>query len=211
MSEAKRITLLAGAGLSANAGLPMSVELATRLRMTLVELCHNSGATLEAVETRNQAKRWLALFHFLNGGVRFQEGILDRDPGRPVNIEQIAIAAEELHARTVNPLAPYAAGWHRRIDELERDEAAVLRSFVDYTYGRLQAELASPNDVSYLEGLKDLCIDGYGLDVFSLNYDLCIEMALTKASVAFTNGFDSTHWKPISLPYSRSSANSSMV
>ena len=197
MSDASRITLLAGAGLSANAGLPMSVALADRLRTRLIELTLTSEGTPDAVGEREQAKRWLALCHFLNGGVRFQEGILNRDPGRSVNIEQIAIAAEELYARTTNPLAPYAAGWHRRIDELEHEEPTLLRTFVDFTYGLLQEELQNPKDVSYLEGLKDLCIDGYGLDVFTLNYDLCIEMALTAASVKFINGFDpSGVWSP---------------
>jgi hypothetical protein len=61
----------------------------------------------------------------------------------------------------------------------------------------LQQELQNPKDVSYLEGLKDLCIDGHGLDVFTLNYDLCIELALTNASVKFINGFDFTGvWSP---------------
>jgi hypothetical protein len=197
MTEVDRITLLAGAGLSADAGLPMSVALATRLRAKLMELCVSTDATPDALELRTQAKRWLELFHFLNGGVRFQEGILNRDPGKPVNIEQIAIAAEELHARTTNPLAPYAAGWHRRIDELENQDPSLLRTFVNFTYGLLQEELQNPKDVSYLEGLKDLCIDGRGLDVFTLNYDLCIELALNKASVKFINGFDSTGvWSP---------------
>ncbi|MCL4853701.1 MAG: SIR2 family protein [Bryobacteraceae bacterium] len=197
MSERSRITLLAGAGLSANAGLPMSVALAERLRNRLIELSLTAEGTPDAAKGREQAKLWLSLFHFLNGGVRFQEGILNRDPGRPVNIEQIAIAAEELHARTRNPLAPYAAGWHRRIDELEHQDPTLLRTFVDFTYGLLQEELQSPKDVSYLEGLKDLCIDGCGLDVFTLNYDLCVEMALTAASVKFINGFDSAGvWSP---------------
>lgn len=186
MTRAHRIALLAGAGLSADAGLPMSVKLAQRLREKLIALVNVSEGNQDAVKTREQAKRWLALLHFLDGGVRFQEGILNRNPGNPVNIEQIAIAAEELHNRTTNPLAAYAAGWHRRIDEFENSDPTLLRSFVDFSYGLVEEELRNPKDVSYLEGLRDLCMDGGGLDIFTLNYDLCVEKALTAASAKFT-------------------------
>jgi NAD-dependent SIR2 family protein deacetylase len=199
MSEDNRVALLAGAGLSANAGLPMSVTLAARLRNTLVQLSQSAEGTEAARVDRERAKCWLALFNFLNGGVRFQEGVLDRNPDRPVNIEQVAIAAEELIARTRNPLAPYAAGWHRRIDELEQQDPLILKTFVEFTYSRLTEELTlkDPKRASYLEGLKDLCVDGCGLDVFTLNYDLCIETALTAAAVEFSNGFDSKGvWSP---------------
>jgi NAD-dependent SIR2 family protein deacetylase len=197
MTKCRRIALLAGAGLSADAGLPMSVELARRLREKLIALIHTSEGTQDAAKAREQAKRWLALFHFLDGGVRFQEGILNRDPGNSVNIEQIAIAAEELHNRTTNPLAAYAAGWHRRIDELENSDPMLLRSFVDFTYGSVDEQLRNPRDVSYLEGLRDLCIDGAGLDIFTLNYDLCVEKALSAASEKFANGFNEKGiWSP---------------
>jgi len=191
------IALLAGAGLSADAGLPMSVELARRLRKKLIARVELSEGTSAATVAREQARLWLALFHFLEGGVRFQEGILNRDPANSVNIEQIAIAAEELHSRSTNPLAAYAAGWHKRIDELEAADPGLLRSFVDFTYASVEQELRNPSDVSYLEGLRDLCSDGSGLDIFSLNYDLCVEKALSAASEKFVNGFNKDGvWSP---------------
>jgi hypothetical protein len=199
MSEENRIALLAGAGLSANAELPMSVALADRLRSTLMQLGQSTEGTEAARVARERAKHWLALYNFLNGGVRFQEGVLDRNPDRPVNIEQVAIAAEELIARSRNPLAAYAAGWHRRIDELEQQDPLLLKSFLEFTYSRLTEELTlkDPMKASYIEGLKDLCIEGRELDVFTLNYDLCIETALTAGSVPFSNGFDSKGvWSP---------------
>lgn len=197
MTKKNRIAVLAGAGLSADAGLPMSVGLAKRLRERLIAFIQTPEGTQDAVNARDRATRWLALFHFLEGGVRFQEGILNRDPGNSVNIEQIAIAAEELNNRMTNPLAAYAAGWHRRIDELETSDPMLLRSFVDFTYGSVEEELRYPKDVSYLEGLRDLCMDGAGLNIFTLNYDLCVEKALATASEKFANGFNEEGiWSP---------------
>jgi hypothetical protein len=199
MIEESHIALLAGAGLGADAGLPMSVKLATDLRNTLIQLSQNPEGTEAARVDRNKAKHWLALFNLLNGGVRFQEGVLNRNPDKDVNIEQIAVAAEELIARSRNPLAAYAAGWHPRIDELEKQDPVILRSFIDFTYEGLVEELTlkDPKKASYIEGLKDLCIDDCKLDLFTLNYDLCIETALTSASVSFANGFDTKGvWSP---------------
>jgi SIR2-like protein len=199
MSEENRLALLAGAGLTVDAGLPTSVQLAKGFRKKLVEMSQSSEGGSMAVEARERSAHWLSLFNFLDGGVRFQEGVLNRDPDMDVNIEQIAIAALELQARTTNPLAAYAAGWHRRIEQLEEKSPGLLGSFLDFTYSRLQEwlALADPKSATYLRGLGELCIDGDDLDIFTLNYDLCIETALTAANLKFSNGFDSSGvWSP---------------
>jgi len=201
MTDDNRIVILAGAGLCHDAGLPMSVALVRRLQDTLKVRSQNAEGGIPAAQVRDQAKRWLALFHFLNGGIRFQEGVLDRDPGAEINIEQIAVAAEELYTRMSNPLAPYSAGWHPRIEELEQQDPTLLKSFVDFIYSRLQEWLTidDPNKAYYMEGFCDLCIDGHLLDLFTLNYDLCIETALSRAHKPFANGFDERGvWSPAS-------------
>lgn len=199
MNEENRLALLVGAGLSADANLPMSVELAHRLRERLLELSVSTEGTPQAIDARRQATNHLALYNFLNGGVRFQEGVLNRDPDAPVNVEQIAIAAEELQTRMTNPLAPYAAGWHRRIEEMEQESPGLLRTFVDFIYSGLEEwlELSDPTKVTYLRGLNELCIHDLGLDIFSLNYDLSIEIAFNAAGMEFSNGFGpNAVWSP---------------
>jgi len=201
MTDDNRIVVLAGAGLCRDAGLPMSVELVTRLQDTLNARSQIAEGGIPAAKDRDQARRWLALFHFLNGGIRFQEGVLDRDPGAPINIEQIAVAAEELYARMSNPLAPYSAGWHPRLEELEQQDVNLLKSFVDFIYSRLQEWLSieNPQTAYYMEGFRDLCIDGHFVDLFTLNYDLCIETVLSHARTPFVNGFDERGvWSPAS-------------
>jgi hypothetical protein len=49
----------------------------------------------------------------------------------------------------------------------------------------------------YLRNLAEICNDKYGIDIFSLNYDLCIETALQRyAKRDFTNGFTEQGWDP---------------
>jgi hypothetical protein len=204
MTDVSRITLLAGAGLCKDAGLPTSVELAQKLQEALLQ-----ASLVITQRTPSQdcdrAKQHLATFRFLNGGIRFQQGILGYDPDQPVNIEQIAVAAEELQRRSLNPLSPYASGWHSRIVELERQSPDLLSTFTDFIYSQLDRWLSLSDDIignlHYLRHLFEICNDGCGIDVFSLNYDLCIEAVLTQyLKKQFANGFtEGGGWQPQTL------------
>lgn len=201
MSDEDRLALLVGAGLNVDAGLPTSVGLARKLRTALSELVSgkNKGA---AASEREDAEAFLALYNFLDGGVRFHEGIHNRNPDQPVNIEQVAVAAIELQARANSPVAVYSAGWNRRLEQLEAAKPALLSSFVDFTYSRLEEWLTAPEakNASYLRGLRELVFDDRGLDIFTLNYDSCIETALQTASLKFCNGFNQAGvWSPETL------------
>jgi hypothetical protein len=191
-----RIAFLVGAGLVCDAGLPLSVGLAVMLRDKLAEMCTLPD---EDPETTASAALQLAAFRFLNGGIRFQEGVLNRDPDTPVNIEQIAVAALELQARLKNPLAPYMSGWHQRIVELESKNPDILTKFIDFIYSQLERWLTFENQerIAYLARLADVVRNEIGIDICSLNYDLCIETAFTEASKEkFINGFNEEGWRP---------------
>ena len=204
MNDQCRVTLLTGAGLCKDAGLPTSVELAEKLQAGLVEAV-KSAADRGTPDDSERAKLHLAALRFLNGGIRFQQGILGYDPGQPVNIEQIAVAAEELQKRSQNPLSPYASGWHDRIVKLERQSPDLLSTFTDYIYSQLDRWLTlteeNVRNLAYVRNLFEVCNEGCGVDVFSLNYDLCIETALTEyAKRGFSNGFtEAGGWEPNTL------------
>jgi hypothetical protein len=139
MNQPTRVTILTGAGLCKDAGLPTATELASRLQETLVAaVCSETIANDE----RELAKLHLATYRFLNGGIRFQLGILDQDPNQEINIEQIAVAAEELQNRALNPLSPYTSGWHARLVEIERQAPGILGSFTDFIYSQLERWLS---------------------------------------------------------------------
>lgn len=198
MSGQTRVTVLAGAGLCKDAGLPTSTELASNLQEALV--CSLTSDT-STQEDRERARLHLATYRFLNGGIRFQLGILDRDPNQDINIEQIAVAAEELQNRALNPLSPYTSGWHGRLVEIERQAPDILSTFTNFIYSQLERWLSLNDERSqklhYLRNLVEICNDKYGVDIFSLNYDLCIETALQRyAKREFTNGFTEQGWEP---------------
>lgn len=191
-----RIAVLGGAGLTHDAGLPLSTGLADKLKQELI------GRT-ESQETegqlREKARVLLSTLRFLEGAVRFQEGILNRDPGRSINIEQMAVSAIQLRDRLTNPLAAYTSGWHQRIIELEALNSKILNDFVEFIFSQLEKwlKIDDLNAVAYLARLADLHAGDIRLDVFSLNYDLCLEHALSKfGRHAFANGFTEDGWRP---------------
>lgn len=204
MNESNRVTILTGAGLCKDAGLPTSIELAQKLQDTLLQVSAGSSQRSGSQECE-RAKLHLATFRFLNGGIRFQQGILGNDPDQAVNIEQIAVAAEELQRRSQNPLSPYASGWHDRIVELERLSPDLLSTFTDFIYSQLDRWLtltdANISNLHYIRNLFEVCNDGFGVDVFSLNYDLCIETAISQyVKKSFSNGFtEGGGWEPQTL------------
>jgi hypothetical protein len=198
MNGQPRVTILTGAGLCKDAGLPTSAELATNLQEALVSSLNSNTST---PGDRERTKLHLATYRFLNGGIRFQLGILDRDPNQLINIEQIAVAAMELQNRAFNPLSPYTSGWHERLVEIERQAPDILSSFTNFIYSQLESWLGLDDEriqkLHYIRNLVEICNDGCGVDIFSLNYDLCIETALQRyAKREFTNGFTEQGWEP---------------
>ena len=195
MSGGVRIAVLAGAGLVNDAGLPTSVELAVKLKRALCEAAEDRASETSEQE---KARLCLAAFRFLIGGIRFQRGVLDRDPDEDINVEQVAVAAIELQDRLGNPLAPYMSGWHQRLSELERGSPNILGLLIEFIYSQLDRWLATPaeSDIAYLARIADLCQNDVAVDIFSLNYDLCIEKSLTDSGRSFVNGFTEAGWEP---------------
>jgi hypothetical protein len=190
--RAQKITLLVGAGFARSAGLPTSVELADRFKDYIDKRAKGKGPLL------------LKFLHFyLDGGIRLQRGKAGRDPSTPVNIEEIAIAARSLHAREKSPLAPFVSGWHPHLQDMLAKEPHLLETYLDCFNDHLREELKvpEPERISWMDRLADVACRFDGLDIFSLNYDSCIEQALAPycrdhPDVVFVDGFDENGWKP---------------
>lgn len=198
-----RISILTGAGLCKDGGFPDSVELASQLKATLTTNSKRATSSgLDLSISRDRAMSYLAAYHLLDGGIRFQRGILDSDPDVPINIEQIAMAADEVRSRFDSQLRPYISGWHDRIGQLEQASPDLFRSFLEFIYSQiehwLKLDAIRLDKLRYIRNLVEVCHDDYCVDIFTLNYDLCIETALKEfADRSVVNGFTvDGGWQP---------------
>jgi hypothetical protein len=192
MSDPKpKITFLVGAGLVYDAGLPLSNDLTMKFRNHLRE-------QVEINAKDNTNALLLQVYRFLVGGIRYQQGVLNRDPDGPVNIEQLATAALRLKSRLDSPLAPYVSGWNQKLVELESKKEGILSDFLEAIYSRLNSWLTVDDaaKIAYLARLNDFKANAESMDIFSLNYDLCIERAFMENAHAFVNGFTESGWTP---------------
>jgi NAD-dependent SIR2 family protein deacetylase len=182
------VMILTGAGFSVDAGLPESVQLCYKLKEYLTELCGDFG--------NQEATNHLALFYFLVGCIRFQRGRMGQDPDGNINIEQVATAALRLRSRGTDPLAPYVSFWNEKILQFEANNPQILERFSEMIFARLRAWLATPapHRIEYINRLADIQNQDTSVQIFTLNYDLLIEAALTNAGKHFINGFKNGSW-----------------
>ena len=185
-----KVAYLVGAGLSVDAGLPHSVQLAQKLKTHL----ESEAAASANAEARAQT----ALLYFLIGGIRFQWARLGLDPDQPINIEQIATAALRLKTRGNDPLAPYVASWSEKLMEFETGTDAVFSRFSELIFARLKEWLQTPPNekIEYVNRMGDLHDARTAITIFSLNYDLVVETAFANAGRPIVNGFKDGRWTP---------------
>jgi SIR2-like domain len=190
MPNPKVVACLAGGGLSVDAGLPDSMQLALKFKSYLQDLASDSKNT----EARSQ----LNLLYFLLGGIRFQRARHGIDPDQPINIEQVATAALRLKHRREDPLAPYVASWNEKIAEFEIEGDGGLDRFGEVIFARLKDWLDTPSKekIDYINRLGDLHHDDTRVAIFTLNYDLLIETAFANADRKLVNGFENGRWDP---------------
>jgi hypothetical protein len=82
--------------------------------------------------------------------------------------------------------------------ELEAMQEGLLSDFLEAIYSRLNSWLTvdDPAKIAYLARLSDFKADAESVDLFSLNYDLCIERAFAESSHSLVNGFTASGWTP---------------
>jgi hypothetical protein len=83
------------------------------------------------------------------------------------------------------------------------EEPSLLDNYSDCFFHHLKAELAVPSreEIAFLDRLASIAENFQGLDVFTLNYDCCIEEAITtfcrgRRDFELIDGFNANGWQP---------------
>lgn len=193
-TKKREIAFLLGAGATKDAGLPTATELTDYMEEDIAE----------------KYQALLPALRFIKGAIQFGKGCRGEPVTDKINIEELLTACSLLASREKSGAYPFVSAWHERIntlqllpEEIQSDGATNSFQFLaDYCKRRLHDWLAIKDSAAlkYLWGFRDFINAGYRLRIFTLNYDECIERALTEAlgniNESWTTGFNQTGWEP---------------
>lgn len=174
MNRSRDVVLLLGAGASADAGIPVSAQMITQLESSFID------------------ERQRALYHHVKSAIYFSSGLKGKfSDNVPYNIEVLVNSLYELERNEDHPLFPFIASWNSRFVDLAGHDFSNVRDFRQSILERLKRWVApdDPHTADYYKGLITLQRDlNYPMQVFSLNYDLCVER-LHSADFGVETGF----------------------
>lgn len=135
-----RVALLLGAGASADAGLPLTSDLADRV-VDLANARNGSrGAGLQ------KSPGWVQAINAVYAGMIGYRGLSGGDPRSAVNIETLISAVRLLGVREKHEIAPFVAAWSPSLAALEPAHAP--SQAVDLISGGLGLSFGSRTDAS---------------------------------------------------------------
>ncbi len=180
-----------GAGASKAAGIPLMSDFIPELEQDLQDPKSNTHRYLES---RKRSKPEEVVI-----GLRDLQSMLAKHPqslninGSPVpDVELMLSALDSLKNADQDPMSYLTTGFKteaEKVRPLSDDIADVLRYYVRY-----RCVCRSAEDTAYLDPLV-ITSKGVPLEIYSLNYDPCIEIACERNNLSYTDGF-SNHWDP---------------
>ena len=176
------LVLLLGAGASVEAGIPDSNEMVRR------------------VEKKTSEGEWqdcLELYRYLRSSVFYADGLKGiTESDVPFNIERLVNVLDELRQREGHTLYPFVGAWNPKLQDVAGPEFERVHDLRDRIVSVLRREwvaLAESETADYYSGLLRFQEEfGHALQVFSLNYDLCVEKSCGYGAVQ--RGFARRVW-----------------
>lgn len=177
-SRAKDIIFLLGAGASAEAGIPPSAAMISKLEAKL--------------QADKEWKPFGDLYNHVKSAILYKDGLAGRF-GSCVsyNIETLVNTLYELERNEEHPLYPFIAAWNARFVSLAGQRFCTVRDFRHKILDLLKHWVCpdDPTEGSYYGGfVAAQRVFTFPLRIFSLNYDLCVER-LNSTEFAVETGF----------------------
>lgn len=177
-SKSKDVVFLLGAGASAEAKIP------------------TSAAMIQEIENRisrdAQWRPYLDLYNHVRSAIYYSAGLKGQFGSSVLyNIETVVNTLYELERNEEHPLYPFIAAWNSRFALLAGEQFSKVREFRRLILTTLKDWMcpADPADAEYYKGLSKIqAALNFPLQIFSLNYDRCVEQ-LAGSDFAVETGF----------------------
>jgi len=171
------IIFLLGAGASAEANIPISSEMITKVN----ELIKSEWTDYEE------------LYYLLKSAIQYADGIQGKRDDN-FNIERLFNVLNELIKKEEHPLYPFIGSWNIRFNEIIGDkDFEKIRNFQEKILNELKewVDLKDKRKASYFKKFENLRREYAPFRIFTLNYDLCIETVFQKNdNIKIERGFD---------------------
>lgn len=185
MFKRDEVIVLLGAGASVDADIPDSARMIDRIEK------------LVSVDGSSDWMNYRRLYNFIKSSILYADG-LEGSFGKDVsfNVERLVDVLEELEGREKHPLSPFVAAWNSRLINVAGQESEKILDFRHKIISELRRKwvaLSRNEQASYFDGLARFQKEfQHPLRVFSLNYDLCVEVACGYENVQ--RGFADRSW-----------------
>lgn len=171
------IIFILGAGASADADVPV--------------LSKMEDDVIDFIKNKENWKKYYKLYHLLKASYNYSYEIQGKKPY--FNLEILLNIIQELMKKEEHPIYPFIGSWIVKFNEVIKEDFKLLENFDKDIRSKLVEWVKIDNNkrqkIEYFQGfLKFKKEMNFPLHIFSLNYDLCLELALKDAIVE--RGFD---------------------
>ena len=159
------IVLLLGAGASVDAGIATSANMIKEVE----ELIQSDWAQFKE------------LYYLLKSAIIYADGVQGKfDNIETYNIERLFNVLIELDKKEQHPLYPFIGQWNIKFSEVIKDKYSIIADFQSTIFDKLREWVAFEDEqAEYYKPILDFRNSyEYPLNIFTLNYDLCVEKAL---------------------------------
>ena len=172
----KDIIVLFGAGASADAEIPTSVE-----------MVENIEQKVQKEEVWNEYEE---VFNYIKSAIHYADGIKGVF-NESINIERLVNTLSELEKKEEHTIYPFIGNWNMKLLELAGQDFENIRKFKTLIIDQLKdwVTMDDYNKGKYYSGVARFQKEyNFSLRVFTLNYDLCLEKNCS--NVKIERGFD---------------------
>ena len=155
------IIILIGAGCSADAGIPTSTQMISKVEQLL----------------EREWKEFKKIYYFMKSSIQYADGIKGYFNVN-LDIERLVSVLSELEKKENSILFPFIGSWNPRLLELAGYDFRIISNFKEEILKKLITWIQLDNYIkaSYYKNFFRFQKEyNFPLRIFSLNYDLCLE------------------------------------